>query len=78
MTMTVGQGLFFAAVLTEGGGLWVWGSHRMGSLGLGPPVHPYIPNRGAPALLGGVGTFITRGEGGGPGAAAHPFCASRS
>jgi len=71
--MAVALGHGFAAVLTEGGGLWVFGKHEYGELGLGAPTGAATPARPRPALLGGVGTPVTGCEGGGPGADSHPF-----
>jgi len=58
-----------AAVLTEGGRLWVCGSHEYGSIKLGLPTL----DRVGMALLGGVGAHVTKGKGDGPGGATHPF-----
>jgi len=72
--MAAGLGMqYITAVLTEGGGLWVCGSHQVGSLGLGPPTGVETPDRPGMVLLGGVGAHVTGCEGGGPGAATHPF-----
>jgi len=73
MAVALGMGDAFAAVLTEGGGLWVFGCHKLGALGLGPPSGIDTPARETPTLLGGVGTPVTGSEGGGPGADTHPF-----
>jgi len=77
MAVALGNGNI-TAVLTEGGGLWVCGYHKFGQLGLGPPTDADIAARPHMALLGGVGTPVTGGEGGGPGADTHPFATSHS
>ena len=73
MAVALGTYGAFAAVLTEGGGLLVFGQHNYGELGLGAPTGCQTPDRPSPALLGGVGTHITGCEGGGGGADTHPF-----
>ena len=73
MAMTVCSQRNAAAVVTQGGGLWVFGDHRRGSLGLGLPVGEAISARQTAVLLGGVRDHVTELEGGGAAADARPF-----
>jgi len=70
MAFALSQALPFAAVLTAGGGLLVWGCQRHGRLGLGHGEEEWDETLLHPALLGGVGAPVTGYEGG---EAAHAF-----
>ena len=61
----------FAAVLTEGGGLLVFGEHNRGMLGLGPPTGNNTPDQ--PISWEGSGRRSPGARGGGPGRARTPF-----
>ena len=73
MAVALGPGLSFAAVLTEGGGLWVWGRKQYGVLGLGHGEEVWGETLLSPELLGGAGVPATGDGGGDTGALAHAF-----